>query len=47
MPFLTELAYVSDVRTILSKCVTFGNTGEIDEDRLDPELGLTAIKLNR
>jgi hypothetical protein len=45
MPFLIELAYVPDVRTILSQCVTFGNTGEIDEDRLDTDLGLTAIKL--
>lgn len=44
LPFLTELAYVPDVRTILSQCVTFGNTGEIDEDRLDTDLGLIAIK---
>lgn len=47
MSFLTELAYVPDVRTILSQCVTFGNTGEIDEDRLDIDLGITAIKLMR
>jgi len=35
MPFLSKLAYVDDVRQILTKCVTFGKTGEIDEDVLD------------
>ena len=43
MPFLSKLAYVDDVRSILNKCVTFGKTGEIDEDVLDVSLGIKAI----
>jgi len=43
MSFLSKLAYVEDVRPILVQCVTFGKTGEIDEDLLDVNLGLNAI----
>ncbi len=44
MPFLSKLAYVDDVRVVLAKCVTFGKTGEIDEDLLDVSTGMQAIK---
>ena len=44
MPFLSELAYIDDVRTILTQCVTFSKTGEIDEDLLDVKTGLQALR---
>ena len=45
MPFLAKLAYVDDVRVVLAQCVTFGKTGEIDEDLLDVSSGMQAIKV--
>ena len=44
MPFLAKLAYVDDIRIILAQCVTFGKTGEIDEDLLDVITGIQAIR---
>ena len=44
MPFLAELAYIEDVRKVLAQCVTFSQTGEVDEDLLDVKTGLKVIR---
>lgn len=45
MPFLVSLSYVEDVRTVLQKCVTICQTGELDKDCIDIQKGSRMIEL--